>query len=50
MTRIEKLREVNETLNTMIIDLETRLFVEGEVKKKKTVKRDAKSKETTNYK
>lgn len=50
MTRIEKLKEVNETLNTLIIDLETRLFVEGENEKKKPTKRSANSKETTNYK
>jgi hypothetical protein len=28
MTKIEKLKEVNETLKEMCIDLETRIFVE----------------------
>ena len=28
MTKIEKLREINKTLNNLLIDLETRIFVE----------------------
>ena len=28
MTKLDKLKEVNETLNEMCVDLETRIFVE----------------------
>ena len=45
MNKIEKLQEVNRTLHSMIVDLETRLFLEEENTKKRS-----KPKESTEYK
>ena len=50
VTKMKKLREINQMLNTIIMNLETRIFVEKSIDSKKNEKNKLKTIKSSVYK